>query len=300
MKAFSTYQYLAGEPMTNRDKLEVGSKFWNKGKWDNFVLPFLKERGTLVDMGCNAGLFLKEAEEIGFKAIGVDSDPEAIKRGKEWRDKNGYGYKLIESKMEDVLDSLPMSDYTILANVHYYFYIADWLRYLDKLQNKTRYCIVVTADKMNSQPSLASADYNVVRQYFKDWDEVGFIDALPLEGDPMPRKLWGLCFKSRHIERAPMEFDCANHVQDKFYYEIEKGKDFRATKYYRILKGYRKTWTQEQLDEFIQKKMKLYADIKERGQIDPIIVGNGRVLDGNHRYSMLKHLGITSVYVRKI
>src|SRR5574343_485811 len=100
MKPFETYQYLAGEPMTDRDKVEVGSKFWNKGKWDNFVLPIipkdlgdLKEQ-TFVDMGCNAGLFLKFASEMGFgRVIGVDSNEQAVKRGEEWRDKNGGKYE---------------------------------------------------------------------------------------------------------------------------------------------------------------------------------------------------------------
>ena len=30
MKKFETYQYLEGELMTERDKQEVGSKFWNE------------------------------------------------------------------------------------------------------------------------------------------------------------------------------------------------------------------------------------------------------------------------------
>ena len=70
--------------MSERDKQEKGSKFWNKGKWDNFVLPFLPDdcgEMTLIDMGCNAGIFLKLAEDKGFKqVIGVDSNREAVKK----------------------------------------------------------------------------------------------------------------------------------------------------------------------------------------------------------------------------
>ena len=60
MKQFSNYQYIDGE-MSERDKKEEGSKFWNKGKFDNFVKPFLPEdckNMTFIDMGCNAGVFL--------------------------------------------------------------------------------------------------------------------------------------------------------------------------------------------------------------------------------------------------
>lgn len=58
--------------MTERDKKEVGSKFWNQGKWDNFVLPFIEDDCkdmTLVDVGCNAGLFLKLAKDKGFRPL---------------------------------------------------------------------------------------------------------------------------------------------------------------------------------------------------------------------------------------
>ncbi len=290
--------------MTDRDKAEVGSKFWNKGKWDNFVLPLIKEDPkelTLVDMGCNAGLFLKYAQDLGFgKIIGVDFNPAAIVRGEAWRDENGFKYEFRCGAMEKALPDLPMADYTVLANAHYYFYIKDWLDYLDALQNKTRYCIIVTADKMNHQISIASADPTAIKGYFKNWDMVGFVNELPTEGDPSPRKLWGLCFKSRSIERVPMELDCGNHVQDGFYEDIDAGKDYHRTRYYRILKPYRKHWTQEQLDKFCLEKITLFESVKKNGQLRPIIVSpNNRVLDGNHLYCILKYLGNQSVLIRR-
>lgn len=295
--------------MTDRDKVELGSKFWNQGKWDNFVKPFFPGVGnceelSMVDMGCNAGLFLQFGEEMGFKqVIGVDSNPEAVMRGEEYRDKNGGKYKFVLSPMEKCIDSLPIVDYTILANAHYYFNIADWLDYLDKLQYKTRYCIIVTTEKRNDQCSIASADPEVIRKkYFANWEEVGFIDALPTDDDPSPRKLYGLCFKSKYIDRVSIDgLDCGNHVQDKFYREIEEGKDFHQTKYYRILKGYRKHWSQEVLDNFVVDKIALFYSVKEKLLVKPIIVGdNNRVLDGNHRFSMMKYLGFKTILVRRI
>src|SRR3989344_8412572 len=99
MKKFEEYQYLEGEPMTERDRQEIGSKFWNSGKWDNFVAPFLpqdRKELTLIDVGCNAGLFLKLAEDMGFgQVIGVDSNEGAVKRGLAWRDKNRGKYQII-------------------------------------------------------------------------------------------------------------------------------------------------------------------------------------------------------------
>lgn len=310
MKPFETYQYLAGEPMTDRDKTEVGSKFWNKGKWDNFVLPFLPSNcygQTFIDIGCNAGLFLNLADEHGFSFVyGVDSNEGAIKRGLEWRDKNGKDYRLLLAKMENCLDYLPMADVVVLANVHYYFKIDDWLRFLDKLQYKTRHCIIVTTAKRPGNRCWAQADLDSVRGYFSNWEEKGFIDELPTEGDPRPRRLWGLLFKSNFIEKENIDaLDSGNHVQDNFYKELDERKPYYNTKYYQIIQKYRlfdrKDWTREELEEFFKKRVDLYGDIKNNGLKSPIIINSDKlILDGNHRCQMLKHLGHKDIFVRQV
>ncbi len=303
MKDYSIYQYLSGTPMTERDKIEAGSPFWNEGKFNNFVKPFLKEKDeiTLVDMGCNAGLFLKLAEDMGYKAIGVDSSREAIERGIKWRDEHKGRYKLILSNIENCIDELPLSDYTVLANAHYYFTVNDFLDYLDKLQYKTRYCIVVTDEKKHMNRCWASADVDDIRSFYKGWDEVGFIDVLPQTGGS-PRKLRSLCFKSRYIDKSLIDkLDSSNHVQDDFYSEIDSGKDYWETKYYKILKKYRAKWGEEKLNGWIAERLQVYEDIKRDGMKVPIIIDkNDRILDGNHRYAMTRNLGLNKIFTRKV
>ena len=308
VKPFPTYQYLEGEPMSERDKLELNSKFWNKGKWDNFVAPFIKPQDdprelSLVDMGCNSGLFLKLAQEAGFgQIIGVDSDVPAVERGIRWRDATGGNYKFVNKKMEDVIDDLPVVDYTVFANAHYYITINDWLDYLDKLQYKTRYIIIVTAEKRHGNRCWAQADIPSIRRYFKTWEEVGFIDVIPDDGEPGYRKLWSLCFKSPFIERVDNStLDRGNHVQDGFYKELDEGKKYQDTRYYHIIEKYRRgKWSPERLARWFEDRVKLYNDVKENGLKKPILIdGKGLVLDGNHRDSMLESLGYKTVLVRK-
>jgi hypothetical protein len=307
MKPFESYQLLDGETMTDRDKKQVGSKFWGKGKWDNFVLPHLPtdyNQLSLVDMGCNAGLFLRFAKDLGFnQVIGVDSNTEAINRGIEWRDKHGYKYELIKSEMEKAIDILPIVDYTVLSNAHYYFTINNWIDYLDKLRLKTRFVIIVTADKHHINRCWASADVESIRNYFKDWEEVSFVDELPLEGDPDPRRLWSLCFKNPNIERVSIEsLDSSNHVQDEFYKELDSGKSYSQTKYYKIIEKYRRAkWSPDRLERWFNERVELYEKIKKEGQTQPILVDGGvLILDGNHRYSMLKSLGNKYVFIRRV
>ena len=306
MKPFQTYQYLAGTEMTERDKQAVGSNFWNEGKWQNYIAPFLPEdcsEMTFVDIGCNAGLFLKLAEDRGFsRVVGVDFNEEAVKRGMEWRDKHNGKYKMICSRMENCIETLPFADYTVLANTHYYFTINDWLDYLDRLQFKTRYCIIVTAEKRVKQRCWASTEILDIEGYFSQWENAGFIDALPTEGDPSPRKLWGLCFKSHHFERVPVEkLKCVNTMQDGFFTEIEKGIPYQQTDYYRKMKEYRNSrWTEGHLNRWFEERVKVYQQIKQDGVIKPIIVNSEYlILDGNHKYEMVKDLGFKTTVVRK-
>jgi len=306
MKDFSVYQHLPGQPMTSRDIKEAKSKFWGRGKWDNFILPLLPEDCsdmTLIDMGSNAGLFLGYAKEKGFsKVIGIESDKKAVEKGLEHHD-----YDLRHEYVEEA--ELPLADYILFVNVHYYINIGDFIPLLDRLRNRTRYCLVVSGNK-RTYPHIASSRANDLRKYFKDWNEVKGVDRIDGTGDPSPRKLWTLAFQSPTLKRVSMDkLDCGNHVQEGFYEAIDKGIDYRNTRYFKIIKPYRlkknrrslSVWTEEQLHEFFEKKIYIYKSVKNDGLEEPIIINSaGKILDGNHRFMMLKHLGHKTILVREV
>lgn len=306
VKRFSNYQWVKGLPMTERDKKEVGSKFWNKGKWDNYVLPFIKEdvsEMTLVDMGCNVGIFSKLAEDMGFyRVVGVEPNKEAFERALKYREMNGGKYEIHRWRMQSCLHKLPVADYTILANVHYYLSIRLWLEYLDEVKAKTRYLIVVTADR-RIRKRKPQADIKAIREYFYDWEEVGLIDDVPMEGDPFPRKLYGICFKSPTIKRESFDvIDNGNKQQVGFYGEVDEGKGLTETAYYERMRRYRgDKWGPEKLLGYIRSKKEVYEDIKERGLFVPIVVNSkNRVADGNHRGAIIKHLGHKTIFTRRV
>ena len=305
MKRFSNYQYVGGE-MSDRDKKEQGSKFWNDGKWNNFVLPFLPDdvsEMTLIDIGCNAGVFLKLAEDKGFQnVIGVDADKESYKKAIKYRKENGGKYRYIYKDMRNCINDIPMSDYIVMAMTHYYFDIPQWLKFMDNIHAKTANIIIVTASK-REKISRAGSDTERIREYFKNWKETGYIPQPPLEGDPFPRKQWSFCFRSPTIDRFPIDkLDIGNHVQDGLYQDIDDGKDIFRSRYFRILKEYRrKKWSKERLVKFMEGKKATYQSVKENGLLEPIIINdNNRVVDGNHRANMMQHLGYKSVLVRRV
>ena len=307
MKRFGNYQYVPGTPMSDRDKQEVGSKFWNDGKWDNFVEPFIHgdcAEKILVDIGCNAGIFLKRAKEKGFdKVIGVEASKEARNRGLKYRDSLDMDYEIRYANMNNCLDMLPVSDYIVMANLHYYFDIPQWLDFLDQLKMKTAHVIIVTANKREKH-CKASAKVKDIQSYFRDWEQVDNVIDLPLDNDPFPRQLYGLCFKNPDIERVLMERQIlANNVQEGFYDELEKGRNAHKTRYYRIMKPYRRGhgWSDDRIKRFFQERVALWEDMKKNGLLRPIMLNaGGRVVDGNHRFGMMRSLGYKTVLARRV
>jgi hypothetical protein len=161
--------------------------------------------------------------------------------------------------------------------------------------------ILVTGEKKNVQPSLASADIQDIRSYFRDWDEMGTVTRSP-EGDPAPRKLTGICFKSHWVASLPVSrLECGNNVQEGFWEDLDKGIDYHKTRYYKIIKHYRKEWSKEKLEQFFVDKAELLPDLKKNGLLEPIIIRKDyRVLDGNHRVGVLKYLGQERTLVKII
>jgi hypothetical protein len=308
MKQFKNYQYVFGE-MSDRDKQEQGSKFWNQGKFENFVLPFLPDdvsEMTFIDMGCNHGIFLKMAEDMGFKTVvGVDSDKRVIQKAEEWKKMSGGKYRLIRGLLQHALPELPIADYTVLANAHYYVPINNWLDYVRELKNKTRYVIIVTAQKKERKPYCKGSPHlEDIREYFEDWEEVGFVEP-SLEGDPFPRRLYGLCFRNPLLERIPLdELNCGNKVQKGFYQDTDNGINIEDTSYYKIYSKYQlQKRSKRRVDKHLLDIQAVYEDVKKNGIKTPIIAKkslNNRIIDGNHRHEMLKHLGYKSAIVRRV
>lgn len=306
MKGFHNYQWVPGVPKTERDKKEEGSKFWNEGKWENYVLPFLEGdfgEMTFVDDGCNAGIFLREAKNLGFReVVGIEPTKEAFIRAYEYRERINGDYELHRWLMEESFPRLPVADYTVLANVHYYLSVEDWLDWIDEAKNKTRYCIVVTADKRRNR-YRPLADVESLKKYFREWELVGLIDDVPMEGDPFPRKLYGLCFKSPNLERELLEkIPNRNKMQKNFYAEIDKGREVKDTQYFRKLFEYRKgKWSREKVLGHCKNKKDLYLDIKENGMKRPVIINErNKTVDGNHRHRIMEHLGYKTIITRRV
>lgn len=296
------------------------SKFWNEGKWNNFIEPLLPaERRTLIEIGCNAGLFLKMAMDAGFKdVIGIEANSRIMDQAKCFKKHNGGTYKLLQRRVGKnlVLDQLPLADVTLLANAHYYFPISVFSKLVDNLKSRTVYCIVVSA-KARRRSGNALYDLNSVQGYFDDWQQIKVIENLDEEDDPAPRMgMYGVSFKGNlnvcNVERACDRWHRENSSRHKdltifpaleeFFKKVLTGGTFSAEE--TLLYHY---WVEREpnrshdwiLGKLAYKKS-LAEDIQINGIRNPLYYDRkGKLLDGIHRLVIAKELGYEHILVRR-
>ena len=300
----------------------VDSSFFNEGKWNNFIVPLLPENPkdrTFIEIGCNAGLFLKKATEYGFRdVIGVEMDKENCEAAKLYRDANGMDYKILNRTVgvDFDFDELPVADVVLMSNMHYYIHMSKFIPFLDELFNKTIFCIVVSRHMKRKKHGYPLPEIEPIRTMFRDWEMVRMrrTSAQMLEKDPSPRTVHSLLFRSR-LQRQPIsDYTTRNQEyvkQQEFIDIVNSGKevDLESTmnwEYWRQRKQIEKSkpqdkWTDEQIREHLQHRFGLVESIMNDGVKEPILAHPDRIcIDGGNRAQILKLLGYNSIIVRII
>ena len=314
-----TYQNIELEGVVPQNPRRKESKFWNEGKWENFVVPLLPQNGRVfVEIGSDAGLFLRLAREKYERVVGVDKSRTMCKVARRYRDELGLDYEILHRTVgvDFDYDELPVADVTLLATVHYYFDVGDWLELLDKMRWKTRYCIVVSRSVDPDAHWKPSGEIADIRNYFRDWTEVRAIGDVDKRGDPAPRDLWSLAFQS-DLVRMPIDDVYIKNERHrswvKDYEEMDGAKrelaeeiakndeiDVESTSYFaQWMQRKSRHWSEEKIREFVQEKVDIMYDVKRNGLKSPILVKmTGQICDGGHRLAVLRAMGEESVIVR--
>lgn len=307
---------LDGVDAVYEDTQRAKSKFWDKGKWDNFIEPLLPEhRGTFIEIGCNAGLMLKLAKDVGFRdVIGIDSSKTRVKQANLYKNHNKYDYKILHKEVGRDFDikELPLADVVLIANTHYYLKLCDLIELLDQLKGRTRYCIVVSA-KAHFLGDRARHFLDYIRGCFKDWPEVKLIEGLDIADDPAPRKeMYGVLFKG-NLEAYPIEADdkeidkndtsvyVAIRELTRMVFNNEKFK-IEDTMLYKYFKRTGPKWMAEGLMPHMERKIDLIKDVQKNGLRQPIFFKKDliKLYDGVHRYIMAQELGHKHILIRRI
>jgi len=317
------YQNIPMDGVISQNPKKNNSKFWNEGKWQNFIAPHLPDDATdqaFVEMGCNAGLFLKMAEDYGFRnVVGIEKNKTPALKGNEYRDQIGYNYKLLKRSLGGQFgnpgnfdfEEIPVADYTIMSTFHYYVDINSWWKYLDKLRGKSKYILFVSRPTMRHRHWRASSPLEDLKKYLPEWKMTGFIDGVSQKGDPSPRNLFSVLFENPLLERIPIEdIDIRESTDDTMYLAMgdlakhvteNPNIDVFDTDYYhKWVERKKGKWSEKFIRCFVQNKFNMMVSVKEIGIKDPLIVDNeNKLCDGGHRLAILKALGYKSVIVRE-
>ena len=313
------YQNIPLNGVEHQNTNRVGSKFWNEGKWDNFIAPLLRKDctdRTFVEMGCNAGLFLKLAEDKGFRhVVGVEKDKTPVEEGLRYRNLIGYNYRIIKRTLGGPfgnpgnfnIDEIPVADITLMSTFHYYIDINSWIKYLDRLRNKTHHVLIVSRH-VSQDHWRALSDYKSVCKYFEGWEELGVIKGISKDNDPSPRNLWSMIFRNPLLARiniedikTPKTEMCVAIGNLAALVRDNDNIDPFDTDYYKAwVERKRGRWSSKKIRMFVKDKFDLMISIKENGLIDPLIVQqDNKLSDGGHRLAVLKAFGYKSVLVRR-
>ena len=316
------YQNVPVEGATYEDEKRKDSKFWNEGKWNNFVKPSLPEGRTFIDIGCNAGLFCKLAVDAGFKdVIGIEGHSKRMAQATAYKVVNKYPYRLVQQTVgvDFNLEELPLADVVLFSNVHYYIPVNDFSKLVDQLYNRSVYCIVVSA-KVKRFSGNALYDINSLRGYFRNWAEIRVIEGVEEEDDPAPRpRMYSVLFKgnlhSYNVEaiygswkkgclRANKhKYSALPEALEGFFAKIfnKEGVDFKKTKLFDYWRIREPNHSEEWIVKKLERKKTLAESVRVNGLREPIYYDHrGNFIDGLHRLAIARELGYETILARRL
>jgi hypothetical protein len=260
------------------------------------------------------------ASDHGYKrVVGVDKSMVSCDAALEYRDAIGYDYTVLNQMFGGFygergdfdIDELPIADVTLMSNFHYHVDLSSWLEYVDRLRAKSIYCLIVSTTNRGYRRWRVNANPNDLLNYFKDWEHVATIDNVITEGDPSPRPLFSMLFKSPLLKRIPTSEiivkDKGGKGEDGIRMlaeQIVAGDSVPVvdTVLYKDWRQRKPRWSKKRLARFVIEKAELIKSLVEHGPREPLLVEKDtmRLCDGSHRLVILETLGYETVIVREV
>ena len=278
----------------------------NEKRWHKFIKPLIEGPivGRMTDLGCNAGFYCRKFSDLGFKATGVERDPEVLRHNYWWEEHEPKGVRVVESDINDYSPSC--SDYVLLANVHYWLTPAHLQTLVQKLNDRALNVILI--GRYNTASVHKSpADLQFLRKLFRGWQEKRVIKGVKhfsvLFRNPtlISRSVDDLFTKQQFFKSSRFLPSYSRLIDD-----ILEGKNgnYQDSEYHKYLlwRGFKDS------TELLKRHVDLVASIQQEGTKDPLLIGrvvNGkyepdRLVDGDHRLIVAKKLGIQNVICRVV
>lgn len=136
-------------------------------RWEK-INPYLNENTSVLDIGCNIGVFTSKAASKTGCAIGIEPSWTAINRAKK-KHKNVSGVAFAQKTISpENIDSLPTCDTTFLLSVYHLWYQQNGAKSAKEM-------LTTVAEKSSHQfffePASRKSRYDDQKLSFDDFDE---------------------------------------------------------------------------------------------------------------------------------
>ena len=275
-----------------------GGRDSSEYRWNLFIKPLIEKEGKdrrFVELGSNAGFYLRKARNLGFEAIGIENDPLYVAQAKYWEEKEPINVKTIEMDLNDY--DIPSAHTVLLANVIYYLNPEQVLSLLHKLKKRALNIIVISRHERLSRIKYP-CEKEKIYEYFSGWESI--------EGGE-DKKHWSVMFKNPRLAELdinrlvvynpdnPEKSIAFQSSFEEIVNLIGDGRPFDIVKaaYYKYFVG----MTDSMRMKYIKRGFDLFNSVKKKGLIRPFIVikhldNKYRIYDGNHRFVICNYLGI--------
>ena len=265
---------------------------YHEWRWRNLVGPLVNKDGAdrmLLDIGCNAGFYMKKTQMLGYKTLGVEIDDDYISQAP----------KNLEITKADINYYKPHCAYlTLLLCVHYHQSAEQVEALLNNLLDSTAYMIVMGRNEMYRGRVKTYPDLQYITSKLKAWKINSTIKA---------RQFYSILVKNPFLEELGVEElyqTTYNFVLglDGFDNFVPAFEEFVK----RTLDDFDYDHSNSDLVKYFKRRKIKYPlgycwnykvlinELKEHG-IHTALRVKGRIKDGFHRLIILRELGYKRV-----
>lgn len=275
-----------------------GGKDSSEYRWNLFIEPLIEKDGIdrrFIELGSNAGFYLRKSRSLGFESIGVENNPLYVAQARYWEEKEPIGTKTIDTDLNKY--DIPVAHTVLLANVIYYLSPEQVTSLIHVLRKRALNVIVISRHESLSRIKYP-CEKEKICQYFSEWEVV--------EGGEDKRH-WSALFKSPKMIELPISklviYDLRNpnkgeKFQSSFSEMVELIGDGRPfdiinTEYWNYFVG----MPSFKRMKYIKRGFNLFKSVKKNRLTKPLLIKKHiddkyRVFDGNHRLIICDYLGI--------
>lgn len=260
-------------------------------RWKNLIEPLMPKGERFLELGSNAGFYLRKAKDMGYKeVIGIEMEDEFVEQARYWEENEPKGVVTIHADLNGY--EFSVADVVLLANIIYWLTPEERDELLKLLVMKAVNVIVVGRHR-KLKPHKSDCTPESILKMFSKWELVGSKD----DG-----KHVSFLFKNPEL--------CIRNIDEIKLQEPDLKDEYMIPAYRWLLRGYDEPYydylehrgsKEPEITRLLNKKKYIINDILKNGMLKPIkIRNNNEIFDGDHRLLIAKHLGFETVVCRPV